>query len=562
MEVLGSHRRSLHITINRDRTVASQIFIQLHLVSLVQVGRMGVLRHTYHHGHGVSIETVVHQEAVVHNLHLTGSNAVQNHLRLLRGEDVARQLEVHLHIAGCLGAQVLQGQLQLTAIVARDGGTFIGHKHIVGHLQARHGIFQRVDHQLGGIGIEAVGFECVDINLGQGGRHILLHQIAKGVLLGSTGQDITAIQFARTIEKFIITLLFGEAETEIIGIALTPVLNGKLYSKAFAGINHLIIITIYEAVDANHQHGRFQRYRHRSSLGLGGSLRLLHLCHISFQAFGEGVEGSPVRQNLRQHLVFRLHLHEIIHTGQSLHVHLSRGIFLQDFQEQILGIQQIARGTLTDEGVLSVVGNLQTTVGNLRGHIKVRTRQAGHILEIVGFQRIEALEDFQSFLVLLLNQQDTRLDRQHLHIVRINLQDTVNGGQQLRHIVGGNMHIHQIVEEVQRNGILGDGLLQDLLLLHIVLLGHVYHVQIDVAVLLLRLVADTEVFLEEVGSLRVLLLIVGRLGSKVDHHRIVGSTRQQFILENLQLGQFNVSSRKVKPLHRILLAGIVDCCIE
>ena len=190
---------------------------------------------------------------------------------------------------------------------------------MVCHTQTRHGIFLCIDNQLCRIRIKTIGLKSININLSQRGRHVFFHQITERILFRSPSQNITSIQFTRSIEKLIITLLFRETKTDIISISLALVLYRKLNSKTFTGINHLIGIAIYEAVYANHQHSRFHRHRNRF-IGSCFRFSLFQSFVIGKQTRRERSIRSSICYNLGQYFILWFHIHILIYTSQPLHI--------------------------------------------------------------------------------------------------------------------------------------------------------------------------------------------------------------------------------------------------
>ena len=163
-------------------------------------------------------------------------------------------------------SEILYGNSQFSILTDSDGRTFGRKELMIGNPQTRHRILHRVHNQFGRIGIEPIGFESIDIDSGQCSRHFMLHDISKSILFGSSGRNIPSIQFSRAIEIPVISLLFGQTETDIISIALSLVFNGKLHGETLTGIDHLIVIAIYKAIHTYHQHSRIYRNRNRRLL--------------------------------------------------------------------------------------------------------------------------------------------------------------------------------------------------------------------------------------------------------------------------------------------------------
>ena len=145
--------------------------------------------------------------------------------------------------------------------------------------------------------------------------------------------------------------------------------------------------------------------------------------------------------------------------------------------------------------------------------------------------------------MLALTVENSCLNRKNLVIIGVYSQDAVYGIEQLRHIVGSNMYIDQVVEEVERNRELGNSLFQNTLLLCIILLLHVNHVHVHVAVFLIhfRFCSRIQVFLKILQSLRILFQLIGRY-SGIEHHRGIPAVfREKFTTENKQLGHIDIS---------------------
>ena len=315
---------------------------------------------------------------------------------------------------------------------------------MIGNTQTRHCIFLSVHNQLGRIRIKSIRLERININLGQTCRQLLLGYITESVFLRLPGSNITTVQFTRTVKILIIALLFSQAKPYIVGISLTLILYGEPYSKTFAGIDYLIVISIHKLVYFDNQHSRFNRHGNRLLL-LSHILRFFQCLFIGRKTRRKGGIRSPILNDFVQHLIFRFHIHILIHPGQSLHIHFGRRIFLQNFQEEVFGIHQITRCTLTYQSIFRIVGNSGTIVHNLRSTVKVGTCHSRHQFKTLRVQCIETFINIQCLHILSLTLQDACLDRQHFIIIRVDSQNTVYCSNQLLHIIGSNMHIHQIV---------------------------------------------------------------------------------------------------------------------
>ena len=152
----------------------------------------------------------------------------------------------------CFCSEVLYGNCQFTILTQSDRRSLGGKELMVGYTQTRHRIFLCIHNQFRRIGIKSIRFKSINIDFSQCSRHLFLSDITEGILFGSTGRDVSSIQFARSLKILIIPLLFGQTKTDIISISLSFILNSKLNSKAFTGINHFIIIGIDKTIHPYH----------------------------------------------------------------------------------------------------------------------------------------------------------------------------------------------------------------------------------------------------------------------------------------------------------------------
>ena len=319
---------------------------------------------------------------------------------------------------------------------------------MVGNAQTRHCIFLSIHNQLRRIGIKSIRFECINVDLSQARGQLFLCKITECILFGLPGRNIASVQLTRTVEILIISLLLSQTDTYIIRISFTLVLNGKLQSETLSGINYLIIIGIRKLIHLDYQHGRFHRYRNRLLL-LSYIFSLLQRLFVSSQPGRKSGIRSSVLNYLRKHFIFRFHIHILIYACQSLHIQFGRRIFLQYLQEKIFSVHQIARCALTYQCIFSIIGNGSPIVYDLRSTIEVGTCHTGHQFKTLGMKCIQAFVDIQCLHILSLPFQNAGLDRQYLIIIRIHSQNAVNRTNQLFHIIGGDMYIHQIIQEIE-----------------------------------------------------------------------------------------------------------------
>ena len=299
---------------------------------------------------------------------------------------------------------------------------------MIRHTQARHSIFLCINNQFRRISIKTIRFKCIDINLGQRWRHFFLYQITESVLLRCSCGNITTIQLTGTVEIFIISLLFGKTEADVISIPLSLILNRKLNSKTFTGIYYLIIITINKTIHMDDQHSRFHRHRSRFLL-LCHPFSLLQCLIIGQQTGWKRSIWSTVSNNFHQDFILRFHIHILIYTRQPLHIHFRWRLFFQNFQEQVFSIQQITGSTLTYQRIFGIISNSSTVIHNFSSYIEINTCQSGEQLKTIRMESIQTFVDVKRFLILSLAFQNTCLDGQYLIIIGINFKNTIDGRQ-------------------------------------------------------------------------------------------------------------------------------------
>ena len=238
-------------------------------------------------------------------------------------------------------------------------------------------------------------------------------------MLAGSGRNISSIQFTGSIKILIISLLFRQAQTQIVGISLSFIFDGKVNCKTFPGINHPVIVRIDKAVHTKNQLSRIHGNRSSDLLLIRYSLSLFLYLIISHQTGRECSIRSSVSNDTAQHFILSLHIHILIDTGQSLHIHFRSRFFFKNLQEQIFCFQQISGSFLTNKCIFGVAGYRCSVIDNLCRYIKIRTCQSCQQFKIIRRQSIQTFINIQSLQILSLSLQNTCLNRQYLQIIRV-----------------------------------------------------------------------------------------------------------------------------------------------